>query len=75
MIGLDSREAKILKIKRGMELLFGRGYFEPSDIGVSVNVFEWYCFQAGGVIVKVKRLEGYRVLCVSSAALDLRVKA
>jgi len=71
----DSREAKIERIKRGMQLLFERGYFGPADIGVGINTFEWYCFQSGGVVVKVKVFRGYRILCVSNAALDLRVKA
>jgi putative hemolysin len=62
---LDSREAKIERIKKGMQLLFERGYFEPSDIGVGINAFEWYCYQAGGVLKKVRRLGGYKVLCVS----------
>jgi putative hemolysin len=71
---LDSREVKIERIKKGMQLLFERGYFEPSDIGVGVNAFEWYCYQSGGVFVKVKRFRGYRIMCVSSAALHV-VKA
>jgi hypothetical protein len=67
---LDTREIKIERIKKGMHLLFERGYFEPSDIGASVNVFEWYCYQAGGVFVKVKVFRGYRVLCVSRPVRD-----
>jgi hypothetical protein len=71
----NTREIKIERIKKGMQLLFERGYFGPADIGVGINVFEWYCYQAGGVFVKVKVFRGYRILCVSNAALDSRVKA
>jgi hypothetical protein len=62
----DTREIKIERIKKGMQLLFERSYFEPSDIGVSVNVFEWYCYQAGGILVKRRK----RLLCVSREYLE-----
>lgn len=68
----NSRDTKIERIKLAMQLLASRGYFNRDDIGIkNVSVFEWYCYQAGGVAVK--RYEMFRKVhvCVSKVLLKV----
>jgi len=68
----NSRDTKIERIKMAMQLLASRGYFKPEDLGVrGVSVFEWYCYQAGGVAIKKYEMFKKVHVCVSKASLKI----
>jgi hypothetical protein len=68
----NSRDTKIERIKLGMQLLASRGYFKPEDLGVkNVSVFEWYCYQAGGVAVKKYEMFKKVHVCISKVSLKV----
>jgi hypothetical protein len=68
----SSRDAKIERIKLAMQLLAGRGYFKTEDLGVkNVSIFEWYCYQAGGVAVKKYEMFKKVRVCISKASLKV----
>jgi hypothetical protein len=67
----SSRDAKVERIKLAMQLLASRGYFMREDIGVSGSIFEWYCYQAGGVAVKKYVMFKKVRVCVSKASLKV----
>jgi hypothetical protein len=68
----SSRDTKVERIKLAMQLLASRGYFRPEDLGIkNVSIFEWYCYQAGGVAVK--KYEMFRKVnaCISRVSLKV----
>jgi hypothetical protein len=68
----NSRDTKIERIKLAMQLLASRGYFGREDLGVkNVSIFEWYCYQAGGVAVRKYEMFRKVHVCISKALLKV----
>jgi hypothetical protein len=68
----SSRDAKVERIKLAMQLLASMGYFRREDIGVkNDSIFEWYCYQAGGVAVKKYEMFKEVRVCVSKASIKV----
>ena len=68
----SSRDTKIERIKLAEQLLASRGYFKPEDLGIkNVSIFEWYCYQAGGVAIKKYEMFKKVHVCISRASLKV----